>query len=1023
MDVKITIMQVEVANLRPNPWNTNSVGAQNFEKLKGSIEKLGFFKPILARELDGGFFEILGGEHRWRAAMEQGISTVPVISVGKINDLVAKQMSLVDKRNSGRIMAFDRNSITLDAPVKLMKSGSFIRILNQDAEIVERDILETGESITKVTFTKALAPNEMPVLNGVWMITEPDLEPMRVRIISIAQGDTAGSFDITAVENNPTKYEAIDNGATLIAQNTTVLDPTYSKPSNLQISEGTYISSPGNLSVKLIATWEGKSPEYWISWRRSDENHVSNWQSARVTEEQYEIANVAENGQYDFQLYAVSFSGKKTEVISTVYKVLGTMTPPSAPSGLTAVGDYRNVILNWVNPDSVDLDHINVYASRINDLSTAKLVAEAASTTFTHAGLGDSETWFYWVRAVNKRGMLSPPNSNLGTEAMTRDVLSFLTGKITSSELGQELLEEIDTKVSQEAVDAIYQQMEESLNSLGEKLTAADQRLEEAQNSLKTEVAGTLDKVGQALQQVEGSNAALVELQNTVSEQGKSVAGVVEAANAALDKASALIAEEREARVEADLANAKQIDAMKSSVDDSVAAVEEMKRTVAGVEQASTEVTTSLEALAKANIDLALRQDEDQYKQSVTNAKISTTQKTFADDISAMASKVEEIRAEIGDNIRASITEETTSRVEADKAIASQITRLEARLNDDIAAALTEEQEARATADETLSRQITSMKAQTDENVKAAISVETKARTDADSALATQISTLKSQTAQDIQAAVAAETKARTDADSALSGQITSLQAQTKDISAAVTSESNARANADGALGSRIDTLKASVDGHTATIQQQAQAIADTNKKVSTAWTLKMETAASGGQRYVAGIALGIDTTGLSQFLVQADRFGLVNSVNGQITTPFVIENGVAYMNGAYIKDGTITNAKVGDLQSTNFVSGRSGWRFGKNGVLEINGSSGGYGRLVITGQRIDVYDDNNVLRVSFIASCMISGCVIKAPKTGVLFCDGANPIFVSKDDFMTEQTEREILLHNMMGERLCKWE
>lgn len=101
MDVKITILQVEVARLRPNPWNTNSVGAQNFEKLKGSIETLGFFKPILARELDGGQFEILGGEHRWRAAMEQGISTVPVISVGKISDLVAKQMSLVDNERYG----------------------------------------------------------------------------------------------------------------------------------------------------------------------------------------------------------------------------------------------------------------------------------------------------------------------------------------------------------------------------------------------------------------------------------------------------------------------------------------------------------------------------------------------------------------------------------------------------------------------------------------------------------------------------------------------------------------------------------------------------------------------------------------------------------------------------------------------------------------------------------------------------------------------------------------------------------
>ncbi|WGZ96605.1 ParB N-terminal domain-containing protein (plasmid) [Klebsiella michiganensis] len=101
MGVKITILQVEVARLRPNPWNTNSVGAQNFEKLKGSIEKLGFFKPILARELDGGQFEILGGEHRWRAAMEQDISTVPVISVGKISDLVAKQMSLVDNERYG----------------------------------------------------------------------------------------------------------------------------------------------------------------------------------------------------------------------------------------------------------------------------------------------------------------------------------------------------------------------------------------------------------------------------------------------------------------------------------------------------------------------------------------------------------------------------------------------------------------------------------------------------------------------------------------------------------------------------------------------------------------------------------------------------------------------------------------------------------------------------------------------------------------------------------------------------------
>ena len=869
------------------------------------------------------------------------------------------------KRNSGRIVEFTKNSITLDAPVSLAKSGSFIRILNQEGKIVERDVLETGENITKVTFSKSLSSAETPVLNGVWTITEPDLEPMRVRIVNIAQGETPGSFDITAVENNPSKYEAIDNGATLIPQNTTVLDPTYSKPSNLQITEGTYLSSPGNLSVKLTATWEGKSPEYWISWRRSDENNVSNWQSARVTEEQYEIVNVAENGRYDFQLYAVSFNGKKTEIISTVYQVLGTMTPPDAPTSLTAVGDYRNVILNWVNPDSVDLDHINVYASQTNNLDTAKLIAESASTTFTHAGLGDSETWYYWVRASNKRGMLSPPNSNLGTEATTRDVLSFLTGKITSSELGQALLEEIDSKVSQEAVDSIYEQMDESLKSLDDKFTETDRRLEEAQNDLKTDVSSTVSKVEDALKEVENSNAALIQLQETVSEQGKAVAGAVEAANAALDNSSALIAEEREARVEGDLANAKEIEAMKSTVDSSLATIEEMKKTVAEVERSSAEVTTNIEALAKTNIDLALRQDEDQHKQMVSNAKITTTQKAFADDMSAMATKMEEIRAEINEDIRASITEETTARVDADNAIASRITKLESKINDDISAAIVSEQEARASADEALSKEILSLQAKIEGDISAAISEEKIARATADESLAQQITTLKSQTGKDIKAAVAEETKARTDADSALASSITNLQAQTsKDINAAITSEATVRTNADNALSGRIDTLKASVDGNTATIQEQATAIADTNKKVSTAWTLKMETSTSGGQKYVAGIALGIDTTGLSQFLVQADRFGLVNSVNGKITTPFVIENSVAYMNGAYIKDGTITNAKVGDLQSTNFVSGRAGWRFGKNGTLEINGNSGGNGRLVINGQRIDVYDDNNVLRV-----------------------------------------------------------
>ncbi|MXK27404.1 phage tail tip protein [Klebsiella pneumoniae] len=446
------------------------------------------------------------------------------------------------KRNSGRIVSFTKNSITLDAPVSLKKSGSFIRIINQEGKIVERDINETGDNITKVTFKTALATADQPVANGVWTITEPDLVPMRARVVAIAQGETPGSFDITVVQNNASKYQAIDNGATLVPENTTVLDPTYSKPSNLVISEGTYLSSPGNLSVKLMLAWEGKSPEYWVSWRRSDEGNVSNWQSARATEEQYEIVNVAENGRYDFQLYSVSFGGKKSEIITAVYQVKGTMTPPGAPTSLTAVGDYRNVVLNWVNPDSVDLAQINVYASKTNKLDTATLIAQAATTTFTHAGLGDNETWYYWIRAVNKRGMVGQPNSNLGTEATTRDVLSFLKDKITSSELGKELLDEIDSKATQEAVD----------NAIGEVQNSVNESIQQVENDLaqtSSEIKAQVDSVNQSLKEdIKTVNQTIVDnidtVNQTINTNISNVNSQIEAAKQSIKDGDAALSQE-----------------------------------------------------------------------------------------------------------------------------------------------------------------------------------------------------------------------------------------------------------------------------------------------------------------------------------------------------------------------------------------------------------------------------------------------------------------------------------------------
>ncbi|MGZ9825192.1 phage tail tip fiber protein (plasmid) [Klebsiella pneumoniae] len=200
------------------------------------------------------------------------------------------------------------------------------------------------------------------------------------------------------------------------------------------------------------------------------------------------------------------------------------------------------MVLNWVNPDSVDLAQINVYASKTNKLDTATLIAQAATTTFTHAGLGDNETWYYWIRAVNKRGMVGQPNSNLGTEATTRDVLSFLKDKITSSELGKELLDEIDSKATQEAVD----------NAIGEVQNSVNESIQQVENDLaqtSSEIKAQVDSVNQSLKEdIDTVNQTIVDnidtVNQTINTNISNVNSQIEAAKQSIKDGDAALSQE-----------------------------------------------------------------------------------------------------------------------------------------------------------------------------------------------------------------------------------------------------------------------------------------------------------------------------------------------------------------------------------------------------------------------------------------------------------------------------------------------
>lgn len=63
------------SRLRPDLRNARKHAAEQIEDLRGIIRRLGFVRPIMARE-DG---MIIAGEGRWTAAVLEGLTEVPVI--------------------------------------------------------------------------------------------------------------------------------------------------------------------------------------------------------------------------------------------------------------------------------------------------------------------------------------------------------------------------------------------------------------------------------------------------------------------------------------------------------------------------------------------------------------------------------------------------------------------------------------------------------------------------------------------------------------------------------------------------------------------------------------------------------------------------------------------------------------------------------------------------------------------------------------------------------------------------------
>mgnify|MGYP000625129007 CR=1 FL=1 len=164
---------------------------------------------------------------------------------------------------------------------------------------------------------------------------------------------------------------------------------------------------------------------------------------------------------------------------------------------------------------------------------------------------------------------------------------------------------------------------------------------------------------------------------------------------------------------------------------------------------------------------------------------------------------------------------------------------------------------------------------------------------------------------------------------------------------------------------SSLTSLNSNVGSLSSTVQAQGQTLADTNGKVNSTYSIKVET--NNGKKVGAGIVLGSDGS-TSDMILYADRFSLFNR-NSKAAVPVMIAEGNdLYIDSARIKNGTIDIAKITDrLSSTNYVAGWRGWSITKSGSSEFN-------NVVVRGEiQADTGTLNNVV---INESCNILGTV-----------------------------------------------
>lgn len=209
---------------------------------------------------------------------------------------------------------------------------------------------------------------------------------------------------------------------------------------------------------------------------------------------------------------------------------------------------------------------------------------------------------------------------------------------------------------------------------------------------------------------------------------------------------------------------------------------------------------------------------------------------------------------------------------------------------------------------------------------------------------------------------------AQATADEAFAEYRLSVAADFNGVKSSITTIQEAQSSAEQAFAQYQTQVATQFGNQQAAINQKLTSVITDNGTAKVSYTLNLGVR-RGEQLYNTGFGMSLEPNGSGGYkstaVFAADQFGIYSGSDpGSYEAAFFVFNGQVFLRSAFIQNGSIDNAKIGNfIQSNNFVPGVSGWRWDKNGTFENYGTNG-LGAKKETNITTSVRDANGVLRV-----------------------------------------------------------